>query len=152
MLQQKTVNEIRAAIKPAPRPVHSYMVTPLPSDSEISIETQTRDNVQIVEIPGNSSGDEGIQNVEAPQKPIAKTLKDDEGGPDKVGTEGYFFTRKLKKRAKLWWKKGEAEEEDDVPLEQLTGAARRRKIKDAIVKLDDPVITENAYKPRRRLW
>lgn len=179
MVQQKTVNDIREAIKPQPRPVHTNLYVPPKSDATPGVVPSGEDRVQIIEIPQGEqptkySGEESTMDAQQ------VTDADEEEGLVQ-GADGGFLrkqTQRQRKQKALLDEASAADSRRDVyeeafrdgtsnprksaeasrgstpnSGERLSRAARRKLIKDEFVKLagEDLLNNPNTYK-KRRLW
>jgi hypothetical protein len=181
VVQQKTVNDIREAIKPQPRPVHTNFYVPPKPDATLSVIPSGEDGVQIVEIvEGEQPIEDAVggspENAAVQQLPAAE---EDEGLVQ--GADGGFLRKQTQRQRKQKAlldeiltadsgrdayeestkdgisnpRKSVEASEGSTPSsgERLSRAARRKLIKDEFVKLagEELLNNPNAYK-RRRLW
>lgn len=181
VVQQKTVNDIREAIKPQPRPVHTNLYVPPKPDATPIVVPPGEDGVQIIEVvkdgePTKNTVEESTNDSTAQQM----TQADEEEGLVQ-GADGGFLrkqSQRPRKRRGLLDKILSANSKRDVyeevamdgisdsrksaeapegstpdPKERLSRAARRKLIKDEFMKLagEDLLNNPNTYK-KRRLW
>jgi hypothetical protein len=176
VVQQKTVNDIREAIKPQPRPVHTNLYVPPKPDATPGL-IPTVEGVQIIEIiqDEQSKGDTVEESTKEATE-LQATQADEEEGLVQ-GADGGFLRKKTQRQRKqkaLLDEMLEAESRSDTyeqstrdgistprksadasggSGERLSRAARRKLIKDEFAKLagEDLLNNPNTYK-RRRLW
>src|SRR5277367_1654568 len=100
VVQQKTVNEIREAIKPQPRPVHTNLYVPPKPEATPAVVPSAEDGVQIIEIvqehQDTEDTEEGSTEDAAPQR---VTEPDDEGGLVQ-GADGGFLRKQTQRKRK----------------------------------------------------
>jgi hypothetical protein len=177
VVQQKTVNDIREAIKPQPRPVHTNLYVPPKPDATPGVIPTGEEGVQIIEIiqDEQSKGDTVEESTKEATE-LQATQADEEEGLVQ-GADGGFLrkqTQRQRKQKALLDEILEAESRNDAyekstrdgistprksadasggSGERLSRAARRKLIKDEFVKLagEDLLNNPNTYK-RRRLW
>ncbi len=173
-VQQKTLNDIREAIKPAPRPVHTNLyVPPKPGDTPAD-NRDSRDSTQVVEIvTEEENGSEQKQESEV-KTTETQTPDDAEAGDQLVqGSDGGLIRASRQGRKK---QKAILEDSSSADLESymdgisnprkspeastadsrgmLSRAARRKILKEELAKLagDEKLLNNpNVYR-RRRLW
>lgn len=181
VVQQKTVNDIREAIKPQPRPVHTNLYVPLKPNATPGVIPPGDDGVQVVEIV------EEIQPppdavADSPENAVVQPVAEAEEEEGLVqGADGGFLrkqTQRKRKQKGLLDRLLAAGSRRDSYQEstrdgssnpgksaetsggstpdsggRLSRAARRKLIKDEFVKLagEDLLNNPNTYK-RRRLW
>jgi len=177
VVQQKTVNDIREAIKPQPRPVHTNLYVPPKLDATPGLIPTVEEGVQIIEIiqDEQSKGDTVEESTKEATELQATEADEEEGLVQ--GADGGFLrkqTQRQRKQKALLDEMLEAESRSDTyeqstrdgistprksadasggSGERLSRAARRKLIKDEFVKLagEDLLNNPNTYK-RRRLW
>lgn len=171
------MNDIREAIKPQPRPVHTNLYVPPKPDATPGVVPPGEAGVRIIEIVQEGQSPEDLtegSRKEATEQQITEV--DEEEGLVQ-GADGGFLRKKAQRQRKqkplhddvLEVKsKREGYEQssrEDVlnprkpadasagPGERLSRAARRKLIKDEFVKLagEDLLSNPNTYK-KRRLW
>jgi hypothetical protein len=175
-VQQKTVNDIREAIKPQPRPVHTNLYIPPKPNATPSSVSPGDAGVQIIEVVQDEKSMAEIPEESTEQPAEPQVAVDEEEGLVQ-GADGGFLRKQKHQQQKqkallddilLVESRRDAYEQsmrDDTsnpkksrdatggPGERLSRAARRKLIKDEFVKLagEDLLNNPNTYK-RRRLW
>jgi hypothetical protein len=177
VLQQRTVNNIREAIKPQIRPAHKFAVETLPAPSATTIPS-TPGGVQIIEVPGTS---EDIPQQEVVSSEAGSTVSQDvkQKGKSRVEQMYEWHAREQKvvvnddtsvvserrkpsqvendKKDKAWAAKlrerMSKKTKEEIPVDLMSRAARRKLYKEQLAvqegqQRQDP----NRYRPRRRLW
>ncbi|KAK4187274.1 hypothetical protein QBC35DRAFT_499204 [Podospora australis] len=155
-IQQRTLRDLREAIKPGPKPSpkiflpdrFSQSTTELPDgtivilddDSNVSRpphEDPNAPEVAVVEVKPTVQGPE-----ENPAKQKGKTTKAAKSGKTAEKKKGGFFS--------IWGKKGQKEKDDAAAAQKpMSRAERRRRIKEEIQRLAQG---EERGLYQRRLW
>lgn len=171
------MNDIREAIKPQPRPVHTNFYVPPKPDATPNLAPTGEDGVKIIEVFEGGQPIEGTAE-ESTEGPIERQPTEvDEEDSLVRGADGGFLRKQTQRQRKQKALSGEILEVDprtdayekqsgnriSTPrksadasggsVEKLSRAARRKLIKDEFVKLagEDLLNNPNTYK-RRRLW
>lgn len=175
-IQQKTVNDIREAIKPAPRPIHTNLyVPPKPGDNPAD-DGETAHMIEII-TDEQPRSDERQESEEKSPETQTQTVDYTEAGDQLVqGSDGGLIRVSRQGRRKMQKQKAilddglssdlesyisriseprkspEAHSRDS--REMLSRAARRKILKEELAKLagDEKLLNNpNVYR-RRRLW
>lgn len=172
-VQQKTVNDIREAIKPQPRPVHTNLYVPPNPDATPIVNLSGEDDVQIIELAGEGRHTEDQGEEPAEEAAWKQAAEEDNEQGLVQGADGGFLRkqsqRQRKQKALLEEIIAEESSSDGMsnlgmsaeasggstadPRQRLSRAVRRKLIKDEFVKLagEDMLNDPKTYK-RRRLW
>jgi hypothetical protein len=181
VVQQKTVNDIREAIKPQPRPVHTNLYVPPKPGATPAVAPQGEDGVQIIEVVNERQTTEVAVEESTNEITLQQVTEAEEEKGLVQGADGGFLrkqSQRPRKRRGLLDKILAADPRRDISEEatrngildprksaeasggstpdskaKLSRAARRKLIKDEFVKLagEDLLNNPNTYK-KRRLW
>ncbi|OBT77650.1 hypothetical protein VF21_03734 [Pseudogymnoascus sp. 05NY08] len=155
VLQQKTLTNLRAAIRPShlSTPSDAHFYTPSSNDAPSPLPNiSPRDSSQLIEVattPQTNYLDFITSYLPSSGKPAAPRR-----GGGVVSTANKMIHRWI---ARVRGEEIEEEEEEDdesIPMEQLSRAARRRRIKAQIRTEGDgeDVDFSRVYRPRKRVW
>ncbi|OBT40415.1 hypothetical protein VE00_08857 [Pseudogymnoascus sp. WSF 3629] len=154
VLQQKTLTNLRAAIKPShlSTPSDSQFYTPSSHDAPSPIPNiSPRDSSQLIEVttaPHTNYLDFITSYLPSSGKPTPPRR-----GGGVVNTANKMIHRWIT-RVRGEEIEEEEEEDESIPMEQLSRAARRRRIKAQIRTIGDgeDVDFSRVYRPRKRVW
>jgi hypothetical protein len=180
VIQQKTVNDIREAIKPQPRPVHTNLYVPPKPNAIPGVIPSGDDGVQVVEIVEGKQPTKDAVGV-SPENAVVQPVAEEEEEGLVQGADGGFLRKQTQRQRRPKGlldkilaadsRRGSYEESNrdgssnprksaeasggSTPGsgDRLSRAARRKSIKDEFVKLagEDVLNNPNAYK-KRRMW
>ncbi|KFY44323.1 hypothetical protein V495_03508 [Pseudogymnoascus sp. VKM F-4514 (FW-929)] len=155
VLQQKTLTNLRAAIRPSqlsgPSDAHFYNPSAHDAPSPIP-NISPRDNSQLIEV--KTTKETSYLSLVTSYLPSSGTPTGSKrSGAGVVSTANKLIHRWI---ARVRGEEVVAEVEDDesIPMEQLSRAARRRRIKAQIRTEGDgeDVDFNKIYRPRKRMW
>ncbi|ELR04824.1 hypothetical protein VC83_07050 [Pseudogymnoascus destructans] len=154
VLQQKTLTNLRAAIRPSQlsTPSDSHFYNPSPDDAPSPLPNiSPRDSSQLIEV--TTTPQTNYLTFITSYLPSSGKPTTPRRGGGVVSTANKMIHRWI---ARVRGEEIEEEEEDDesIPIEQLSRAARRRRIKAQIRTEGDgeDVDFSRVYRPRKRVW
>jgi hypothetical protein len=173
VLQQQTVNSLREAIKPRPRPTHISFYLPPQFQPTSTLEAGDNDAVQVEITVGTNDGDRHPRNGDA-----AEHAMEEQGTDQQFLQSGSRSTQDTEIGKQEHLKQSDQDAPDLSPelstelpsegisnlrisreggkappsVKRLSMAARRRAIKEEIRRLSGQDLLDNPKAYRRRLW
>ncbi|KAL5349738.1 hypothetical protein ACLOAV_004768 [Pseudogymnoascus australis] len=157
VLQQKTLTNLRAAIRPShltPSDTHFY--TPSAHDAPSPApKISPRDSSQLIEVTTTSStSSQTYLTLIASYFPSSGPATPAKRGGGVVSTANKLIHRWIARVRGEEMEEEEEEDDESIPMEMLSRAARRKRIKAQIRTIGDgeDVDFNKIYRPRKRVW